>query len=58
MVESPEGIELLKGKDEGLGRGRVHEVKVDEVVDAKGLEQENHVAEVSPLDLLGRKGLM
>ena len=51
MVECPKGIELLEGEDECLRRGRVHEVKVDEVVDAKRLEQENHVAEVGPLNL-------
>jgi len=30
---------------------RVHEVKVDEVIDAQRLEQQHHVAQVGTLDL-------
>lgn len=37
VVEGAEGVELLKGAEEGLGRRRVHEVEVHEVVDAKAL---------------------
>lgn len=33
VVEGSQGIELLQRQDQGLVRGRVHEVKVDEVID-------------------------
>lgn len=34
VVERPQGVELLQGQNQRLMRGRVHEVKVDEVINA------------------------
>ena len=51
MVERSEGVQLLQRQHQGLVRGRVQEVEVDQVVDAERLEHEHHVAEVDPLDL-------
>ena len=33
VVEGPQSIELLQSENECLGRRRVHEIKMDEVVD-------------------------
>ena len=32
-------------------RRGIKEVKVDEIIDAKGLEEKHHIAQVNPLDL-------
>lgn len=42
---------LLKRADESLRRRRVHELEVQQVVDAQALEKQHHVAHVRPLDL-------
>ena len=44
VIEGPQGVQLLQGQDECLGRGRVHEVKVNEVIDSQTLEQQHNVA--------------
>lgn len=41
---------MLHGDDEGVNRRRVHEIKVDNVVDAHRFEGQNHVAKICPLD--------
>ena len=51
MVECPQGVQLLQGQDQGLRRGRVHEVEMDEVIDTETLQQQHHIPEVSALDL-------
>ena len=56
MVEGPQSIQLLQGKDERLRGRRVHEVKVDEVINAQTLQHEDDVAQVSALDLEGERG--
>lgn len=42
---------MLQGKDERLWRRWVHKVEVNQVIDAQTLEHENHIAQVSALDL-------
>mmetsp|Transcript_56637 Transcript_56637/g.123121 ORF Transcript_56637/g.123121 Transcript_56637/m.123121 type:complete len:454 (-) Transcript_56637:502-1863(-) len=55
LVQRPQRIQRLHRHDQRLdGRG-VHKVKVDDVVDAHGLEREHRVAEVGPLDLRHRR---
>ena len=51
MVERAERVQLLERQHERLVRRRVHEVEVQQVVDAERLQQEDDVAEVRPLDL-------
>ena len=51
MVECSQGIELLQGKDQRLMGRWIHEVKVDQIVDAQALQEEDNVAEVRSLDL-------
>ena len=51
MVECPQGVELLQCQDERLRRRGVHEIEVDEVVDAQTLQQQHHIAQVGALDL-------
>ncbi len=48
VVQSAEVVEELQGAHQRLGRGRVHEVKVHEIVDAQLLHLEHHAAEVAP----------
>ena len=55
MVEGTQSIQLLQGKDERLRGRRVHEVKVDEVINAQTLQHEDDIAQVSTLDLEGRR---
>ena len=55
MVEGPQSIQLLQGKDERLRGRRVHEVKVDEVINAQTLQHEDDIAQVSTLDLEGER---
>ena len=54
VVERAQSVELLERADERLGRRRVHEIEVDEVVDAERFEHEHHRAEVGALDLRNR----
>ena len=56
MVEGSQSIKLLQGKDERLRGRRVHEVKVDEVINAQTLQHEDDIAQVSTLDLEGERG--
>lgn len=51
VVEAGEVVELLEGAHHGLGRGGVHEIKVDEVLDAELLELQDRVGEVGAQDL-------
>jgi hypothetical protein len=43
-------LQLLHGDNEGVYRRRVHEIKVDDVVDAHRFEGQNHVAKICSLD--------
>mmetsp|Transcript_38970 Transcript_38970/g.96642 ORF Transcript_38970/g.96642 Transcript_38970/m.96642 type:complete len:253 (+) Transcript_38970:657-1415(+) len=51
VVERAERVELLERADERLRGRRVHEVEMQQVVDAEALEQQHHVAQVGALDL-------
>ena len=51
MVESPKGIELLQSSDEHFRRGRVHEVKVNQVRYTEALQQQHNITQVGTLDL-------
>mmetsp|Transcript_15244 Transcript_15244/g.32018 ORF Transcript_15244/g.32018 Transcript_15244/m.32018 type:complete len:437 (-) Transcript_15244:1676-2986(-) len=51
VVQGAQRVELLQRLDERLRGRRVHEVKVKEVIDANGLQHEDHVPEIRPLDL-------
>jgi len=46
VVEAGEVVEFFEGAHQGFGRGRVHEVEVDEVVDAEFFEVEDRGGEV------------
>lgn len=48
------GAQLLKGAEEGCTRGRVHKVKVEDIVDAQTLQHQCHGAEVCALNLRHR----
>ncbi len=53
VIESPQGVQLLEGKDQRLmGRG-VQEIEVNQIIDSQGFQHEHHVAQVGPLDLEG-----
>mmetsp|Transcript_33935 Transcript_33935/g.63388 ORF Transcript_33935/g.63388 Transcript_33935/m.63388 type:complete len:240 (+) Transcript_33935:143-862(+) len=51
VIEGAQGPERLKGIDQGLHWRGVHEVKAQHVLDAHGLEEQDGVGEVRPLDL-------
>ena len=51
VVERGEVVEQLERTHDRLGRGRVHVVKVHEVVDAELLELEDDGREVAPQNL-------
>lgn len=56
VVQGAEDPELVHGvKHVVLGR-RVHEVELQQVLHAEGLEQQHHVGQVGPLDLRHRGG--
>lgn len=57
VVDGAEGVELLDALHQRLSRGRVEEVKAEEVVDAERLEEQDDRAEVGSLDLRDRVGL-
>lgn len=46
VVEAGEVVEFFEGAHQGFGRGRVHEVEVDEVVDAEFFKVEDRGGEV------------
>ena len=54
--ERPEYPQLVHGVQYVLLGGRVHEVKVQQVLHAEGLEEEHHVGQVGPLDLRHGRG--
>ena len=51
VVERSKRVELLQTGDECFRWGRIHKVKVDEVVDAQRLEHQHHACQVGALDL-------
>mmetsp|Transcript_51401 Transcript_51401/g.159378 ORF Transcript_51401/g.159378 Transcript_51401/m.159378 type:complete len:415 (+) Transcript_51401:305-1549(+) len=56
VVQGAQGPEGLHGVDHGLHRRGVHEVEGQHVVDAHGLQQQDHVREVCALDLRDGRG--
>ena len=54
VVEAAEGVEQLERTHERVGRRRIEKVKIVDVVDADGLEQQHDVCEIGALDL-GRR---
>jgi len=51
VIEGAQGPELVHEGEDVVLRGRVHEVEVKEVLDAKALEEEDDVGEVGALGL-------
>ena len=43
VVEGAEGVQLLQRQHQRLVRRRIHEIKVNQVVDAQGLQQQHYV---------------
>mmetsp|Transcript_24293 Transcript_24293/g.76457 ORF Transcript_24293/g.76457 Transcript_24293/m.76457 type:complete len:388 (-) Transcript_24293:519-1682(-) len=54
VVERAQNPELVHAVEDVVLRRRVHEVELQQVLDAQGLEQQHHVAEVGALDLRHR----
>mmetsp|Transcript_1213 Transcript_1213/g.2993 ORF Transcript_1213/g.2993 Transcript_1213/m.2993 type:complete len:328 (-) Transcript_1213:214-1197(-) len=54
VVEGAKRVELLQGAYQCLGRGRVHKIEVDEVIDPQGFEHEHNGAQIGALDLRDR----
>mmetsp|Transcript_63060 Transcript_63060/g.163796 ORF Transcript_63060/g.163796 Transcript_63060/m.163796 type:complete len:262 (-) Transcript_63060:782-1567(-) len=61
VVHGPQEVQHLQSPHHGLWRGRLHEVKVHQVLHAQLLESNHHRAEIAPQDLgvsaLGQLGL-
>mmetsp|Transcript_9277 Transcript_9277/g.26396 ORF Transcript_9277/g.26396 Transcript_9277/m.26396 type:complete len:308 (+) Transcript_9277:2524-3447(+) len=51
VIQSPKNPQLKHGLQKVVLRRRVHEVKVQQVVDFQALQQKDHVAKVCPLNL-------
>lgn len=51
VVQGSEDPELVHGVEHVVLRGRVHEVELQQVLHAQGLEQQHHVGQVGPLYL-------
>lgn len=54
IVQRTQRVQVLQRADQRLGGGRVHKVKLDQVVDAQTLQEEHNRVQVGPLDL-GRR---
>mmetsp|Transcript_2661 Transcript_2661/g.9436 ORF Transcript_2661/g.9436 Transcript_2661/m.9436 type:complete len:429 (+) Transcript_2661:131-1417(+) len=57
VVEGAQRVQVLEGGDEGGGRRRVHELEVQQVVDAERLERQHGVGQVGALHLGHRRGV-
>ena len=51
VIQRTEGVELLQRHDQRLSRRRVHEIEVDQVVNAQTFQHEHNIAEICSLDL-------
>ena len=51
MIQRSQGIQLLKRNDECFCWRGVHEIKVDQIIDAQAFQQQHHISEICSLDL-------
>mmetsp|Transcript_9026 Transcript_9026/g.22493 ORF Transcript_9026/g.22493 Transcript_9026/m.22493 type:complete len:450 (+) Transcript_9026:611-1960(+) len=55
VIQRPQVVQQLEGAHERLGRGRVHEIEVHEVVDAHALQMQDHRPQIRPQNLRIRR---